>query len=163
MYCIKKNNNYGCKDINKKRFHTQFRRIFFCIDHFRKAGLVDVIDNTLGIRGVFATYSYSEIVEALMSIYLTGGSRIEDAKRLSAQFSEKTQGYEMCSPDTILKMLSDKASEDTFLDTGEGKSYKFNINGRLDRLLIDGLLKCEQVKVGDGHTFDYDCHGQRPT
>lgn len=133
-----------------------FGGFFFCIDHFRKAGLADVIDNTLGIRGIFATYSYSEIVETLMSIYLTGGSRIEDAKRLSAQFSEKTQGYEMCSPDTILKMLSDKASEDTFLDTGEGKSYKFNINGRLDRLLIDGLLKCGQVRAGGGHTFDYD-------
>ena len=57
----------------------------------------------------------------------------------------------MCSPDTVLKMLSDKASEDTFLDTKDGKSYKFNINGRLDKLLIDGLLKCGQVKAGDGH------------
>ena len=98
-----------------------------------------------------------------MSIYFTGGLRIEDAKRLSAQFSEKTQGYEMCSPDTILKMLSDQSSEDTFVDTAEGKSYKFNINGRLDKLLIDGLLKCGQVKVGGGHTFDYDCCDPRPT
>ena len=91
------------------------------------------------------------MVETLMSIYFTGGSRIEDARRLSAQFSEKTQGYELCSPDTVLKMLSDQASEDTFLDTKDGKSYKFNINGRLDKLLIYGLLKCGQVKAGDGH------------
>ena len=133
-----------------------FGGFYFCIDHFRKTGLANIIDNALGIRSVFATYSYSEIVETLMSIYLTGGTRIEDAKRLSNQFSEKTQGYELCSPDTVLKMLSDQASEDTFVDTPEGKSYRFNINGRLDKLLVDGLLKCGQVKAGGTHTFDYD-------
>lgn len=43
-----------------------------------------------------------------MAIYLKGGSRIEDSTRLSALFSGKTQGHRLCSPDTILKMLSDK-------------------------------------------------------
>ncbi|MBP5535366.1 MAG: hypothetical protein J6X62_01095 [Bacteroidales bacterium] len=141
----------GAKVQIKNDSINNFGGFYFCIDHFRRSGLADIIDNTLVIRGILAQYSYSEIVETLMSIYLTGGSRIEDAKRLSTQFSEKTQGYEMCSPDTVLKMLSDKASEDTFLDTKDGKSYKFNINGRLDKLLIDGLLKCGQVKAGDGH------------
>ena len=146
----------GAKVQIKNDSINNFGGFFFCLDHFRNAGLADAIDKTLGIRGIFATYSYSEIVETLMSIYLTGGSRIEDAKRLSAQFSEKTQGYELCSPDTILKMLSDMASEDMFVDTDDGKSYKFNINGRLDKLLIDGLLACGLVKSGGGHTFDYD-------
>jgi len=54
----------------------------------------------LGVRGDLAKYSYSEIFESMMAIYLTGGSRIEDAKRLSAQFSEKSQGYRLFSPDT---------------------------------------------------------------
>ncbi len=133
-----------------------FGGFYFCVDHFRKSGLAELIDNTLGIRGVLATYSYSEIVESLMQIFMTGGSRIEDAKRLSAQFSEKTQGYKLCSPDTILKMLSDQAAMDTFVDTKEGRSYKFNINSRLDKLLIDGLIKTEQVDTNISHTFDYD-------
>ena len=72
-----------------------FGGFYFCVDHFRKSGLAELIDNTLGIRGVLATYSYSEIVESLMQIFMTGGSRIEDAKRLSAQFSEKTQWYKL--------------------------------------------------------------------
>ena len=133
-----------------------FGGFYFFVDHFRKSGLAELIDNTLGIRGVLATYSYSEIVESLMQIFMTGGSRIEDAKRLSAQFSEKTQGYKLCSPDTILKMLSDQAAMDTFVDTKEGRSYKFNINSRLDKLLIDGLIKTEQVDTNISHTFDYD-------
>ena len=91
-----------------------------------------------------------------MAVYLTGGSRIEDAKRLSAQFSEKSQGYRLCSPDTILKMLSDKAAKDSFVESEEGKRYKFNINEGLAGLLMDGLLKCGQVGTGSKHVFDYD-------
>lgn len=133
-----------------------FGGFFFCVDHFRKSGLAKVIDNTLGIRSALAKYSYSDIVETLMAIYLTGGSRIEDAKRLSAQFSEKSQGYRLCSPDTILKMLSDMASEDTLVESDEGKRYKFNTGEVLAGLLMDGLLKCGQVGTGSKHVFDYD-------
>lgn len=35
--------------------------------------------------------------------------------------------------------------KNTFVNTKDGKSYKFNINGRIDKLLIDGLLKCGQM------------------
>ena len=92
----------------------------FCIDHFRNSGLAKIVDNTLGITRELARYSYADIVETLMAIYLTEGSGIEDAKRLSCQFSEKSQGYRLCSPDTILKMLSDKGADDTFVETKEG-------------------------------------------
>ena len=119
--------------------------VFFCIDHFQKSGRAKVIDNTLGIRSNLAKYCYSEIFESMMAIYLTGGSRIEDAKRLSAQFSEKSQGYRLCSPDTILKTLSDKAEEDTFVESGEGNRYKFSINAGLSGLLLDGMLECGQI------------------
>ena len=133
-----------------------FGGFYFCIDHFRSSGLAKVIDNALGVRGGLARYSYSEIFESLMAVYLTGGTRIEDAKRLSAQFSEKSQGYRLCSPDTILKMLSDKAAKDSFVESEEGKRYKFNINEGLAGLLMDGLLKCGQVGTGSKHVFDYD-------
>ena len=92
-----------------------------------------------------AKYSYSEIFEPMMALYLTGGSRIEDAKRLSAQFSEKSQGYRLCSPETILKTLSDKTEEDTFVQSGEGNLYKFSINAGLSGLLLDGMLECGQI------------------
>ena len=77
-----------------------FCRFFFCIDHFRKSGLAKVIDNTLGVMGNLAKYSYSDIFESMMAIYLTGGSRIEDAKRLSAQFSKKNRRDTGCAAPT---------------------------------------------------------------
>ena len=72
-----------------------FGGFYFCVDHFRKSGLAELIYNILGIRGVLAIYSYSEIVESMVQIFMKGGSRIEDAKRLSAQFSKKTQWYKL--------------------------------------------------------------------
>ena len=97
-----------------------FGGFFICIDHFRKSELAKLIDNTLSIRGNFARYSYTDIVESLMAFYLTGGSRIEDAKRLSFQFSEKSQEHNLCSPDTTLKILLLKASDGTFVESNEG-------------------------------------------
>ena len=40
--------------------------VFFCIDQFRKSGLAVVIDNTLGINGVFAKHGYLESVETII-------------------------------------------------------------------------------------------------
>lgn len=53
---------------------------FFSIDLFGKAGLADNIDNTLNVNCVLATYSHSNIMETMMSVFLTGGSWIEDVK-----------------------------------------------------------------------------------
>ena len=133
-----------------------FGGFFFFIDHIRKSGLAKVIDNALGFRSSMARYSYSEFFGSLMATYLTRGSRIEDAKRLSAQFSEKPQGYGLCSPDTILKMLLDKAAEDTLVESEDGNRYKFSINGSLSGLLMDGLPEYGQVDRRAKHTFGYD-------
>ncbi len=50
-----------------------FGGIFSTIDAFRKAGLSNLIDNTLGNKGINTKYAYSHIVENLMSTYLCGG------------------------------------------------------------------------------------------
>ena len=137
MYC-NQTRNYGCKDTNKKRLVYNFGVIFFGIDHSRRSGLAKVIDNTLDVRISTVKNSYSDIVTSLMAIYPIRGLRIADAKRLSAQFSEKSQGYVLCSPSTILKMLLDKALEDAFVESKDGDRYKFSING----LFLDSLLDC---------------------
>ena len=95
----------------KNELVRNFGGFFLCVDHFRKAGLAEIIDNTLGIRGPLAQYSYSDIFQSLVAIYLSGGSCIEDAAALSAQLSEKSQRCNFCRPDTILKMLFDTSIE----------------------------------------------------
>ena len=131
-----------------------FEGFFFCIDHFRNSGLAEIIDNALGIKSVLMRYSYSEKVETLMSIYLTEGSRIEDAKRLSTHFSEKTQGHELCSPDTVLKMLSDNGKDIFWTDRLVCAVFhleKEGIDNENENFVMLGHAPASQKKTNDNH------------
>jgi len=120
------------------------------------SGLAKVIVKALGIRRSLARCSCSEIFESLMAIYLTRESRIEVAKRLSAQFPEKSQSYRLFCPNTILKTLSGKAEEGFFVESVEGNRYKCSFNAGLSRLILYGMLEYGQIDVSAKHTFDYD-------
>ena len=82
-----------------------FDGFFSFVDHFRKDRMSDIVDNALGYRSVFAKYSNSDIFLSQAAIFLTGGTCIEDANRLSHNFTEISQGYRFCSADTILRMI----------------------------------------------------------
>ena len=146
----------GAKIQIKNDSVKNFGGFYLFLDHFRKAGLDGIVDKTLGYRGVLAQYSYADIFSSLMAVYATGGTCVEDSARLSGEFSEKAQGYNFRSPDTILKMLGDFASEDTTVTSKDGKEYRFNINSRLNGMLLDGLIQCGQVNPQKKHIFDYD-------
>ena len=47
------------------------------MEHF-DALLAQTIDSTLGMRGKWYDYQYSEILRSLMCVYLCGGSCVED-------------------------------------------------------------------------------------
>lgn len=53
-------------------------------------------------------------------------------------------------------MPSDKAEEDTFVESGEGIRNKFSINAGLSGLLLDGMLECGQMDVAAKNMFDND-------
>ncbi len=38
---------------------NNFGGFYFCIDHFRKSRMADIVDKTLSIRDTLATYSYA--------------------------------------------------------------------------------------------------------
>ncbi len=67
--------------LNFRKIGT-FGWIFSTKDAFRKAGLSNLIDNTLGNKGINTKYAYSHIVENLMSTHLCGGECIEDRNLL---------------------------------------------------------------------------------
>lgn len=133
-----------------------FGGFFSFVDHFRKDRMSDIVDNALGYRSVFAKYSNSDIFLSLAAIFLTGGTCIEDANRLSHNFTEISQGYRFCSADTILRMIkAAKAGSEEF-ESKAGTKHQFNINRGLCKMLLDGLLKSGQVLAGEAHVFDYD-------
>lgn len=116
----------------------------------------DVLNKALGTRGVFAKYKNLDIFLSLALIFLTGGTCIEDANRLSQNFTEISQGYKFCSADTILRMIKSAKTDNDEFESKSGAKYQFNINNRLCSMLLEGLLKSGQVQKEGLHVFDYD-------
>ena len=54
-------NNYECKDTNKKWHGEKKLRLFYFVDHFRKDGLADIIDNMVEERGERTKSTNSDI------------------------------------------------------------------------------------------------------
>ena len=133
-----------------------FGGFFSFVDHFRKDGMEGIVNNTLGHRSILAKYSNSDIFLSLAAIFLTGGSCIEDANRLSHNFTENSQGYRFCSADTILRMIKAAKSDNEEFVSKAGTKYQFSINKSLCEMLLDGLMRTRQVQAGEAHVFDYD-------
>ena len=57
--------------------HTPFGDFFSIMEQF-DAFLAQTIDSTLGLRCTLFGYQYSEILCALMCVYLCGGSCLKD-------------------------------------------------------------------------------------
>lgn len=78
---------------------------FLSIDHFRHDEMSEIIGKTLVHRKMYDKYSYFDNFLSLAAIYLTGGSCIEDANRLSPAFTETYKRHRFCSAYTILRMI----------------------------------------------------------
>lgn len=133
-----------------------FGGIFLLLDHFNKSGMNKLSDNTLGNRRFNAKYSFSDILRTLLATYTSGGSCIEDSKRISEQISENSLGYKLCSPDIILKSFAELSTDLDFSRSESGIDYKFNYNPALTQLAVKGLVQCGQLDTNAKHVFDYD-------
>ena len=51
---------------------NSFGGIFFIIDQFRSSGLAALVDKILGIKGINTRYSYSNVIENLTSVFVSG-------------------------------------------------------------------------------------------
>lgn len=133
-----------------------FGGIFSTIDAFRKAGLSNLIDNTLGNKGINTKYTYSNIVENLMSTYLCGGECIEDCNLFRTERYQRNPDYRFASADTLLKTFQTLSVNNRTVSAESGKTYQFNVNDKLNGLLLDSLLLCGLVKENAPVVFDYD-------
>ena len=84
---------------------NSFGGIFFSIDQFRASGLAQLVNNTLGVKGLNSKYKYSNIVENLTSVYLSGGEVLEDVNFFRQEAFKANPDYRFCSADTIARDL----------------------------------------------------------
>ena len=121
---------------------TAFGGINFVLDKF-DALLGDVIDRSLGICSTYFGYQYSEIVRALFAVYLCSGDCMEDINLFLRDVLAESLGTRIPSADTVLRAIEELATGNlTYTAKNSGKSYDFNIAGKLNSLLVELLLMC---------------------
>ncbi len=89
---------------------------------------------------------------------LCGGSCIEDVNRCRTEIRQIPSKSWIPSSDTTLRYLDELATENSdFSHPASQISYSFNINRKLNNLLMQSVLQCFDLrKDGEWVDFDYD-------
>ncbi len=88
---------------------------------------------------------------------MSGGEVLEDVNFFRQEAFKANPDYRFCSADTIGRDLRGLAVENAgFQAVESGKTYQFNINNRMNDLLLKGLLYLGVVNKEQPVTFDYD-------
>ena len=141
--------------IKSKKFQS-FAGLFFPLMEMRTKGLSSLIDSELGVRASGLGYSYSEIVENLFAIFYAGGDCIEDIHSHLHDELSSMPGFRVPSPDTLLRGIKELATVNTHYTSAKEIQYKFNVNKKMNTLLIKALLQTKQLSQGTEYDFDYD-------
>jgi len=135
---------------------TPFAGVFFANDEFNRSGLRKLIDNQLGIRISTKGYSYGNLFANFFNLFLSGGECAEDIQQHLRPTLEQIPGNKVASADTLLRIFSKLATENTAVVSSSKKEYQFNINEKLNNLNIKSLLLTKQLKKDNFYDFDYD-------
>lgn len=116
---------------------------------------MNLIDNYLGIRNMTG-YQYGELFRTWFEVFFCGGEVAEDVQEHLRSTLENIPGNCVASPDTLLRVLTELATENTTIISTSGKEYRFNFNKKMNDLNIKSLLLTKQLKKGEMYDFDYD-------
>ena len=128
--------------------------IYFVIREFLLK-MAPIIDGYLGLRSRLVGYQYSEISLAMLCNFMCGGDRTEDIYRVHDMIEQKP-GLRICSPDTVLRAMTELAVDDVTYTSGTGKQYRFNTAERLNGLLVYAAVKSGMLRPGEQYDFDFD-------
>ena len=134
---------------------TPFGGIFHVREQFSRF-VGPVIDKVLGLRCTSFGYQYGEIVGSLSSVYFCGGDCVEDVTSHLMPHLSLHPTLRTCSSDTILRAISELATDNTPYTSDTGKIYDFNTATKLNSLLVKALLSTGQLVAGASYDLDFD-------
>jgi hypothetical protein len=136
---------------------TSFGGFNFVFKSFKDSGLSDLIDKHLGMRVKTFGFSYSEIFANHLAVYLNGGDCTEDVNEHLREHLQNVRGMHVCSADTILRGIKELATDTLFLENPDsGVKHEFNLNPKLNDLLVKALKRTGQLKKNRLYDLDYD-------
>lgn len=135
---------------------TPFGGFNFCIKLLKDARIPNLIDTHLGSRVKYAGFDYSEIFMNHLAIFLNGGDATEDINEHLRDHLKEVRSLSVCSADTILRGIRELATPTEEITSSTGVSHEFNVNIKLNELMIKLLRKTGQLNTGEDYTLDYD-------
>lgn len=146
-------NDMAKVQIKPEKF-TPFGGLFYVTNQFKRH-IMPYVDNYLGRRCRLVGYQYGEILLAMTCNFFSGGNRTEDINVLKDKLPEHPD-FDICSPDTVLRVLVELATENIAYSTAEGKEYKFNTAEDLNGLLMYTAIMSGLLAIGKEYDFDFD-------
>jgi len=135
---------------------SAFGGINFVFEHLNRLNISDIITESLPKLKHNSRYSWKDLFYSFLSIYYCGGEHIEDIHTNLRPHFENNPYVKLPSPDTLLKRLSELATENQTCRTKRGSvEHKFNNNEILCKLNMAILSKLGVLNSQE-LTLDYD-------
>lgn len=133
-----------------------FGGLNFISRYFDKLGIDSLIQNQIGKRPVQSEFSYGEVIQNLWYIFLSGGDCAEDIKEHLKEEFNGISGLNVCSPDTILRVLKQLSLPKNNLTSKSGTLNEISKHTELNRLNLAMLVKSGQLNPEKKHDLDFD-------
>lgn len=135
---------------------SPFSGINFILREINKSGIRQEIDKHLGKRSDDCTYSYSDVLISLWSVFLCGGDCAEDITEHVGEHLKKIPGMKVPSADTILRCQQELKTEKEIYINEKGVVNEVNKNIVLNRMNIGIMKHLHLLKDEIGYDFDFD-------
>ena len=136
---------------------TPFGGFNFVFKTFLDSGLSDLIDKRLGMRVKNFGFSYSDIFLNHLAVFFNGGDCTEDANDHLRELLQNVRGMRVCSADTILRGIKELATDTLYFENPDsGVGHEFNLNPKLNDLMVKALIQTGQLKKDKLYDLDYD-------
>lgn len=136
---------------------SSFGGINFANEFMDRFNIPETIGLHLGSRHLTAKYSYDDLFRTYFLMTLCGGECAEDVTEHLRFELEQVKNFNVCSADTLLRMQKELATKKEFFTSVTGVKHEFNINERLNKLLVNLLISTKLLNTNNKeYIFDYD-------
>jgi hypothetical protein len=149
------NNKFKVKNSGEKV--SAFGGFNFVFNSFLESGLSSLIDREIGIRGSGTGFRYSDIFANQLAVYFNGGDCTEDLSDHLKSHLQQVRGMNVCSPDTVLRGGKELSCSSVMIENpSSGVVHEFNINTKLNDLMVKALVLTGQLERERKYDLDYD-------
>ena len=135
---------------------TPFGGLYFTNKAFESLSLGKLINETLGARSTtYNAYQWDEIFSALFDVYLCGGDCVEDVNRRECHLRESPLSR-IPTSHTVGRAIKELTCANTEYLSSAGNVFRFNVNDRLNRLLMKANMRMGHFKRGQTVDVDFD-------